>query len=50
MNLTSQFEYEKLSRQIDECEDIEFLREKCKDLIKLYFIQKETTLKMFLVK
>ena len=32
---TQQFEYEKLSREIDTCEDIEELQQMCKFLIKL---------------
>ena len=32
---TQQFEYEKLSREIDFCEDIEELQQMCKFLIKL---------------
>jgi len=41
MNLTSQFEYEKLARLVDESEDIEWLREKLKSLIELHYTQKE---------
>jgi hypothetical protein len=43
MNLTSQFEYEKLARLVDETDDTEWLREKLKEFIKLHYIQKETT-------
>ena len=32
---TQQFEYEKLSREIDTCEDVEELQQMCKFLIKL---------------
>ena len=32
---TQQFEYEKLSREIDICEDVEELQQMCKFLIKL---------------
>ena len=35
VNTTQQFEYEKLSREIDECDDIESLQQMCKFLIKL---------------
>tara|TARA_Y100001951_G_C11192753_1_gene212500 strand:+ start:460 stop:672 length:213 start_codon:yes stop_codon:yes gene_type:complete len=35
VNTTQQFEYEKLSREIDECNDIESLQQMCKFLIKL---------------
>ena len=34
-NTTQQFEYEKLSREIDCCEDVEDLQNMCKFLIKL---------------
>ena len=34
-NTSQQFEYEKLSREIDECNSIEELRQMCKFLIKL---------------
>ena len=34
-NTTQQFEYEKLSREIDECDDVESLQQMCKFLIKL---------------
>lgn len=43
-NLSHQFEYEKISREIDNCEDLSFLREKCKELIKNHYLQKETFL------
>ena len=35
VNTTQQFEYEKLSREIDECDDVESLQQMCKFLIKL---------------
>ena len=34
-NTTQQFEYEKLSREIDTCGDVEELQKMCKFLIKL---------------
>lgn len=37
-----QFEYEKLSRQIDEIQDIETLRNAFKSYLKLYLKHKET--------
>jgi len=43
MNLTSQFEYEKLARLIDECDDVEWLRNQLKSVIELHFNYKETT-------
>lgn len=35
------FEYEKISREIDECEDLEKLRNMTKSHIKLYMKQQE---------
>lgn len=35
------FEYEKLSREIDECNDLEKLRDLTKSYIKLYMKQQE---------
>ena len=34
-NTSQQFEYEKFSREIDECDDVEILRQMCKFVIKL---------------
>ena len=34
-NTTQQFEYEKISREIDECNDVETLQQMCKFLVKL---------------
>lgn len=50
MNLTSQFEYEKLSRLVDESDDVEWLREKLKEFIKLHYTYKETTAKLLFQK
>ena len=36
------FEYEKLSRQIEECDDIDVLRDMARCWIKLYMKQQET--------
>ena len=36
------FEYEKLAREIDSCDDIEKLKDITKSYIKLYFAQQET--------
>lgn len=36
------FEYEKLSREIDDCEDLDKLRNLTKSYIKLYMKQQET--------
>lgn len=35
------FEYEKLSREVDQCDDIERLKIITKSYIKLYFAQQE---------
>ena len=40
--LTKQFEYEKIAREIDECDDIELLRNLGKCFLKLYMKQQET--------
>jgi 5-methylcytosine-specific restriction endonuclease McrBC regulatory subunit McrC len=34
-NTSQQFEYEKLSREIDQCDDVELLRQMCKFVVKL---------------
>ena len=34
-NTSPQFEYEKFSREIEECNDVEMLQEMCKFLLKL---------------
>ena len=34
-NTSQQFEYEKFSREIEECNDVEMLQEMCKFLLKL---------------
>jgi hypothetical protein len=38
------FEYEKLAREIDNCDDIERLKNVAKSYVKLYFAQQETLL------
>jgi hypothetical protein len=48
MNLSTQFEYAKLSRAIDSCQDIEALKEQTKALLKLYFSQKQIALNLLL--
>ena len=35
VNTSQQFEYEKLSREIDQCDDVELLRQMCKFVVKL---------------
>ena len=34
-NTSQEFEYEKMSREIDECDDVETLQQMCKYLIRL---------------
>jgi len=41
-NLTKIFEYEKISRELDSCDDLEYLRNISKCYAKLYFKQQET--------
>lgn len=43
MDISTQFEYERLSRAIDSCQDIEALKHQTKSLLKLYYSQKEIT-------
>ena len=39
---SKQFEYERMSRDIDKCDDIEVLKEMCKFLVKLEMKTRET--------
>jgi hypothetical protein len=39
--INKMFEYEKISREIDTCSDIEFLRNIAKSYTKLYLAQQE---------
>ena len=41
-NVSSQFQYEKMSREIDECDDVATLQEMCKFLIKMEMKTRET--------
>ena len=41
-NVASQFQYEKMAREIDNCNDIETLQEMCKFLIKMEMKTRET--------
>ena len=41
MNLNSQFEIEKFNRIIDQCDDVEVLREKLKEMVSHFYAQKE---------
>jgi hypothetical protein len=45
-NLSKIFEYEKISREIDSCNDVELLKNIAKSYIKLYFKQQETVASM----
>ena len=41
-NTSQQFEYEKMSREIDECYDVDTLKQMCKFLVKLEMKTRET--------
>ena len=41
-NTSLEFEYERMSREIDECYDIEVLQQMCKFLVKLEMKTRET--------
>ena len=43
-SIAKSFEYEKLAREVDSCNDIHTLKEITKSYIKLYFYQQETML------
>ena len=45
-NLSKIFEYERISREIDSCENIELLRNISKSYVKLYFKQQETLISL----
>ena len=45
-NLSKIFEYEKISREIDSCEDVELLKNISKSYVKLYFKQQEAIASM----
>lgn len=40
-NVTKLFEYEKISREIDQCNDLDLLKNIAKSYVKLYFSQQE---------
>lgn len=48
MNLSTQFQIEHLNRIVDECQDIEALKEQTKSLIKLYYTHRDTATKLLL--
>ena len=41
-NTSQEFEYEKMSREIDNCDDIETIKQMCKFLMKLEMKTRET--------
>ena len=41
-NVSSQFQQEKMAREVDSCDDIETLQEMCKFLIKMEMKTRET--------
>ena len=41
-NVSSQFQYEKMAREVDKCDDIKTLQEMCKFLIKMEMKTRET--------
>ena len=41
-NVSSQFQYEKMAREVDSCDDVETLQEMCKFLIKMEMKTRET--------
>lgn len=45
-NLSKIFEYEKISREIDSCNDVEVLKNIAKCYVKLFFKQQETIANM----
>ena len=46
-SFSKQFEYEKISREIDACDDIDVLRHMLKSYVKLHFRTQETLLSDF---
>ena len=40
--VSSQFQYEKMAREVDACDDVETLQEMCKFLIKMEMKTRET--------
>ena len=41
-NVSSQFQYAKMAREVDACDDVETLQEMCKFLIKMEMKTRET--------
>lgn len=45
-NISKMFEYERIVREIDECNDIEVIRDMLKKSIKLFYKQQEVIMSM----
>ena len=45
-SVSKQFEFEKISRELDTCTNIDMLRNLCKCYVKLYMRQQETIIYM----
>lgn len=45
-SISKLFEYEKISREIENCEDVEVLKNISKSYVKLYFAQQECLLSL----
>ena len=45
-NLSKLFEYERLAREVDECNDINYIKNIAKSYIKLYFKQQEAIINL----
>jgi hypothetical protein len=45
-NMAKLFEYEKISREIDTCDDLELLKNIAKSYTKLYFAQQEALIQL----
>jgi len=45
-SVSKQFEFEKISRELDTCTNIEMIRNLCKCYVKLYMKQQETLIFM----
>jgi hypothetical protein len=48
-NISKLFEYERIAREIDSCEDVEQLKNISKSYIKLYFKQQEVIGKLDII-
>jgi hypothetical protein len=47
-SISKLFEYEKISREIENCDDIQLLKDISKSYVKLYFAQQECLSKLSL--